>query len=118
VAPDVLLANESEVTRLLGDADAMPLLALAPAVVVKRDVRGARVLARGGVPVADVATRPLAAADTTGAGDAFDAGFLVAWAAATRAGVPATTALRHGAAAGNRAAGLHLAAPRPELALR
>ena len=125
-APDVLLANESEVARLLGDggrsdyateAHTAALLALAPAVVVKRGARGARVLERAGGSVTDVATRPLLAPDTTGAGDAFDAGFLVGWVGAIRAGLPAAAALRRGAAAGNRAAGRHLAAPRRELAL-
>ena len=115
-APDILLANGSEVARLLGGPDAMPLLALAPAVVVKRGAQGARVLSAGGT-IADVATRPLAAPDTTGAGDAFDAGFLVAWAIAIRAGEPPAAALRRGAAAGNRTAARHLAAPRPELTL-
>ena len=125
-APDLLLANESEVARLLGDAGwpdeaagsgAAALLAIAPIVVVKRGTRGARVFARGSASPVDVATRPLDAPDTTGAGDAFDAGFLVGWFAAIHAGATTTTALRHGAAAGNRAAGRHLAVSRPELAL-
>jgi sugar/nucleoside kinase (ribokinase family) len=115
-APDLLFANESEVARLLGGADATPLLALAPAVVVKRGAAGSRVLVAG-LPPVDVATRPLVAADTTGAGDAFDAGFIVAWAAAIRAGATAAAALRGGAVSGNGTARRHLAAPRPELVL-
>jgi len=63
----------------------------------------------------EVATRPVAAADTTGAGDAFDAGFVAAWLAADRATTPAV--LRRAVIAGHRAAARQLATPRPELAL-
>jgi len=116
-APDLLLATEDEAARLLGRHDASPLLRIAPAVVVKRGPRGATVLERTGRLRFDVATRPVAAADTTGAGDAFDAGFLVGWVTATRRGASAATALRAGAAAGNRAAGRHLRAGIAELDL-
>jgi sugar/nucleoside kinase (ribokinase family) len=84
---------------------------------VKRVPRGATVLERTGRLRFDVATRPVVAADTTGAGDAFDAGFLVGWVTATRRGASAATALRAGAAAGNRAAGRHLRAGIAELDL-
>ncbi len=117
-APDLLLANESEVSQLLGVPDASPLLEIAPAVVVKRGALGARVLDRGSGSAVDVVTRPVATADTTGAGDAFDAGFLVGWLGAVRSGAPAAVALRRGAVAGNRAAARQLATPRRELALR
>src|SRR5437016_3152935 len=57
-----------------------------PIVIVKRGIAGATVLARGsGTEAAgsvlrfEVATKPIEATDSTGAGDAFDAGFLVAW---------------------------------------
>jgi sugar/nucleoside kinase (ribokinase family) len=116
-APDVLLATEDEVARLLGRRDPSPLLRLAPAVVVKRGARGATVLERTGRLRFEVATRSVAAADTTGAGDAFDAGFLVGWVAALRGGSSAAVALRAGAAAGNRAAGRHLRAGIAELDL-
>ena len=57
----------------------------------------------------------MAATDTTGAGDAFDAGFLAEWLARGRAASPAV--LRRAVVAGNRAAARQIAAPRPELAL-
>ena len=117
VAPDVLLATEDEAARLLGRRDPSPLLRVAPAVVVKRGRHGATVLERAGRLRFDVATRPVAAADTTGAGDAFDAGFLVGWVAAMRRGASAVTALRAGAAAANRAAGRHLRSGIAELDL-
>ncbi len=116
-APDVLIATEDEAARLLGRRDPSPLLRLAPAIVVKRGARGATVLERAGRLRFDVATRPVAAADTTGAGDAFDAGFLVGWVAGLRRGSSAAVALRAGAAAGNRAAGRHLRAGIAELDL-
>jgi sugar/nucleoside kinase (ribokinase family) len=57
------------------------------------------------------------AADTTGAGDAFDAGFLVAWFAARAAGRSIPTSLQRAALAGHRAAVRQLSTPRPELPL-
>ena len=89
-----------------------------PVAVVKRGPEGATLLARtDGGPVVrlEVATRPLPAADTTGAGDAFDAGFLAAWLALDRSNAPG--ALRRAVMAGHRAAARQLAAPRAELAL-
>jgi fructokinase len=65
----------------------------------------------------DVATRAVAAADTTGAGDAFGAGFIAEWLASRAAGRSATVALRRAAVAGNRVAARQLAAPRRELPL-
>jgi sugar/nucleoside kinase (ribokinase family) len=98
------------------------LLDLATVAVVKRGGHGATVLARGAAPTGErirfeVATRRLDVRDTTGAGDAFDAGFLVAWLRARREGVPATAALHRSAVAGHRAAARHLSRPRPELVL-
>jgi sugar/nucleoside kinase (ribokinase family) len=74
-------------------------------------------MAGGPVLRLEVATMPIAAADTTGAGDAFDAGFLAAWLAARRRGSAPAAALRRGAVAGNRAALRHLSNPPGELAL-
>ncbi len=63
----------------------------------------------------DVATSAVAASDTTGAGDAFDAGFIAAWLAARDAGRPLAEALHRATLAGHRTAARHLAAPRVEL---
>ena len=78
---DVVLANAAEAVVLSGRAD--PDLALAVlgagagTVVVKRGPLGA-VGTRAGT-VAQVPARPVDVVDTTGAGDAFGAGFLLAW---------------------------------------
>ena len=134
VAPDLLFATAVELHGLLGaggrtDARA---LALAPVVVVKRGDAGATVLVRDEIPGRsrsgpapadgasirfDVATRPVAAADTTGAGDAFDAGFIAEWLASRAAGRSPIVALRRAAVAGNRIAGRQVATPRRELQL-
>lgn len=118
VAPDLLLTNGAEAAAFVGAGGEADLLRFAPLVVVKRGPDGATVLARSaaGPPIRlDVATRPLSAADTTGAGDAFDAGFLAAWLATGRALTPGV--LRRAAVAGNRAAARQIGSPRPELAL-
>lgn len=117
LAPDLLFAAGGE-ARALAPTDER-LLELAPAVVLKRGAKGATLLFRdeGRAARLEVATKAIATADTTGAGDAFDAGFLVAWLAARRAGVAPAGALRRGALAGHRLAARHLAAPRVELAL-
>jgi sugar/nucleoside kinase (ribokinase family) len=135
VAPDLLFATAVELHGLLGaggrtDARA---LALAPVVVVKRGSAGATVLVRDDPPGPsarpspasgvgasirfDVATRPMAAADTTGAGDAFDAGFIAEWLASRAAGRSPVDALRRAATAGNRIAGRQVTSPRRELQL-
>ena len=64
-----------------------------------------------------VATTPVQATDTTGAGDAFDAGFLVGWFAAQSAGRSQAGSLRRATLAGHRAAARQLTTPRPELPL-
>ena len=116
-APDLLLTNAAEAAAFLGSPEADELLRFAPVVVVKRGASGATLLARAApVPIRlEVATRPLRAADTTGAGDAFDAGFLAAWLAAGRSTAPGD--LRRAVVAGHRAAARQIGAPRPELAL-
>lgn len=112
VAPDLLFANEMEAHALGGSAAG--LRALAPVVVVKRGSSGALVLFGGEAEVA-VPTERLATADTTGAGDAFDAGFIAAWLADGAAEDAAV--LRRAAEAGVAAARRHLMEPRVELDL-
>lgn len=65
--PQVVFANEAE-ARLVGDVDA-------PTVVIKRGARGCVVVTSAGS--VELATGEATAIDTTGAGDAFAAGFLV-----------------------------------------
>jgi sugar/nucleoside kinase (ribokinase family) len=63
-------------------------------VVVKRGAGGALARAEGGV--VEVPAVPVTAVDATGAGDSFDAGFLVAW----LADEPVASALALGCACG------------------
>jgi ribokinase len=119
IAPDILLATAAEAEGLLGRYAVEGLLELAPVVVVKRGAKGATLLARGGDADLrfEVATEPVAATDTTGAGDAFDAGFLVGWFSARAAGRALPTSLQRAALAGHRAAARQLRSPRTELTL-
>ncbi len=77
----VLLGNREELQVLTGRNDDDGALAaageLAPVVVMKVGAAGALVWEPGGVEA--VAGVPVAAVDTTGAGDAFAAGFLFRW---------------------------------------
>jgi sugar/nucleoside kinase (ribokinase family) len=119
-APDVLLATFAEAEALFGLHSPDGLLELAPVAVVKRGPRGATVLAReesGAIVRFEVATERLIAADTTGAGDAFDAGFIVDWLASRAAGRSIAAGLRRAAVAGHRAAARQLVTDRPELPL-
>jgi ribokinase len=119
-APDLLFATGDEAEALLGPRRPLDgLLALAPIAVVKRGRKGATVLARDGAQTLrfEVATTPLAVTDTTGAGDAFDAGFLFGWLTGRRRDQSLAAALQRGAVAGNRAAGRHLSRPPAELDL-
>jgi ribokinase len=68
VAPDVLFATADEHAALDGAADA-------PTTVVKRGALGCRIVRAG--ERTELAAVPIAAVDTTGAGDAFAAGWLV-----------------------------------------
>lgn len=118
LGPDLLFANRREAAALTGRrAHFTPLLDLAPVVVVKEGASGCRVLWRTGREDGrlEVATTPIAATDTTGAGDAFAAGFL-----RTLMGTEAPVSsaiLRRAALAGHRSAGDLLRRPRPTLAL-
>jgi len=118
-APDILFATASESDALLGGGPVDGLLDFAPIAVVKRGSKGVTVMARAGIERLrfEVATAPQRAFDTTGAGDAFDAGFLVGWIAARDAGRSLPAALQRAALAGHRAAARQLSTPRPELPL-
>ena len=121
---DVLFANRAEAAALLRQAGRRAwagLLTHAPLVVVKDGVWGCRVLwdEDGAIRQLDVAAlRVGTRIDTTGAGDAFAAGFL--YALIRSGGREATRhdpALRRAAMAGHRAAGDALRRGRPELKL-
>jgi len=117
VAPDLVFATETEARSLVGGPGLDRLVKLAPLAVVKRGPQGATVLARDGTTILrfDVAARPVKAPDTTGAGDAFDAGFLASWLPARAGGVPRAAALQRATLAGHRAAARQLSSPLPEL---
>jgi sugar/nucleoside kinase (ribokinase family) len=118
-APDLLFATRDETRALVGGKHEERLLDLAPIAVVKRGQKGATVFARDGHAMLrfEVATTPVKAADTTGAGDAFNAGFLAGWLEARRRGSPLAAALQRGAVLGNRTALRHLSTPPVELVL-
>jgi sugar/nucleoside kinase (ribokinase family) len=118
VAPDLVFATAAELGALIGPSGRGEVRAvdLAPIVVIKRGPGGVSVLIRNGGPSRfDVATRPISVADTTGAGDAFDAGFIAEWLASRAAGRSTNVALRRAAVAGNRVAARQVSVPRREL---
>jgi sugar/nucleoside kinase (ribokinase family) len=118
-APDVLFATRVEAEALSGGRDTSVLGDIAAVVVIKQGRSGASVLARSASgPLAfDVATAPLEAADTTGAGDAFDAGFLVAWLTADPESRQRPATLRRAVLAAHRAAARQLSSVPRELPL-
>jgi sugar/nucleoside kinase (ribokinase family) len=118
VRPDVLFSTQREAEAFLGRYAVEGLTDYAAIAVVKQGGRGATVMARdaGSGPLRfEIATPTKPATDTTGAGDAFDAGFLAAWLAARSAGRPMATSLHRATLAGHRAAARHLSGPRPDL---
>jgi sugar/nucleoside kinase (ribokinase family) len=119
-APDLLFSTAAEAEAFLGGYDPSGLLDSAPIAVVKRGAGGATVLARGdAAPLRfDVATPAMPATDTTGAGDAFDAGFLVSYLSESPDARRRPAALRRAALAGHRAATRQLTVGSPELSLR
>jgi sugar/nucleoside kinase (ribokinase family) len=119
IAPDLLFATAAEAEALLGVRAVEGLLDFAATAVVKRGPKGATVLTRVGTERIrfEVATEHLEVTDTTGAGDAFDAGFLVGWFPPRPAGRSLPASLQRAALAGHRAAARQLLAPRPELSL-
>ncbi len=120
-APDVLLSNEDELAAI-GSPSAAALVKLAPITVIKQGPSGCRVVwrnASGSASHALVATRRVVALDTTGAGDAFDAGFLHALLTGgyRRTAKIDAALLRRAALAGHRSAARLLTSPRKELSL-
>jgi ribokinase len=115
--PDLLFAAGSEAGAVAATEE--DLLAIAPLVVLKRGAAGATLLWReaGETKRLHVPAAPVEASETTGAGDAFDAGFILGWLDARRRGKSTAAALRAGAVAGNRTAARHLRSPRLELRL-
>ncbi|MEA2519944.1 MAG: hypothetical protein QOF49_2024, partial [Chloroflexota bacterium] len=110
-APDVLFATQSEAAAVAGGRDVAALDGIAPVLVIKGGRAGASVRASdpSGARLAfDVATRPIDAHDTTGAGDAFDAGFLVAWLGAPAGTRNRPATLRRAVLAAHRAAARQL----------
>lgn len=118
-APDILFSTAAEAEAYLGGYDFGKLLDSAPLAVVKRGAGGATVLGRGlaGPHRFEVATAPVPATDTTGAGDAFDAGFIAMFLTAPADARTRPAALRRAALAGHRAAARQLASGSPELVL-
>jgi sugar/nucleoside kinase (ribokinase family) len=78
---DVFLPNEVEALALTGADDLesalRELATFGPLVVVKAGARGCMTMEED--DIVEVPSFPVAAVDTTGAGDSFDAGFLHAW---------------------------------------
>src|SRR3954467_12974352 len=119
IAPDLLFATALEADAFLGGKAVDGLLDVAPTAVVKRGPKGATVLSRlGAGPMRfEVATEQLTVADSTGAGDAFDAGFLVGWFAARGSGRSLPASLPRAAMGAHRTAARQLTSVRPELPL-
>jgi sugar/nucleoside kinase (ribokinase family) len=118
IAPDILFATESEAQAFLGRDAADGMVEHASIAVIKRGSRGARVLALGSdssILRFDVATAHVPAVDTTGAGDAFGAGFIAGWLTARAAGRHVPDALHRATLAGHRAAARQLTATKQEL---
>jgi sugar/nucleoside kinase (ribokinase family) len=100
---DVLLANEAEAAAMTGETE--PALALerladqCGCVAIKRGAAGA--IGAAGAEVHAVPADPVQLVDATGAGDAFNAGFLAGW----LGGLGLEASLTLGVICGSRAAG-------------
>ena len=124
LAPDILFANRAEAAALLRETGRRAwarLLTQAALVVVKDGVWGCRVLWHkdGATRQVDVsATRVGRGTDTTGAGDAFAAGFLDSLLlSGGREAMDRDLALRRAAMGGHKAAGEALRRGRPVIEL-
>jgi sugar/nucleoside kinase (ribokinase family) len=123
LSPDVLFANRDEVAALLrqkGRRAWAGLLVHAPLVVVKDGAWGCRVLwqapDRTAARQVDVAAKRLGTPDSTGAGDAFAAGFLYSLiGSGGRDAMDADPVLRRAAMVGHREAGSALQRGRPQI---
>ena len=118
-APDILFATRVEAEAIVGGRGLAALADLSPLAVVKTGRAGATVLAgTREAPLAfEVATTPLDVRDSTGAGDAFAAGFLVAWLESAPDVRNRPSALRRAVLSGNRAAARQLTSAPRELSL-
>ena len=107
-AADLLAGGQAEAAVLAGVSADQSLAALAtmvPVVVIKRGPAG--VVASGGSETVERPALDVDVVDTTGAGDAFSAGFLPAW----LAGMPLAAALDAGQDLAARAVGRVGASP-------
>jgi sugar/nucleoside kinase (ribokinase family) len=119
-AIDVFLPNAAEARRITGVDDVAAAARVLrgagprPIVAVKCGADGALVVGEDGRPT-EIAGLPVEPVDATGAGDAFDAGFIAGWLAARASGRPLADALHRATLSGHRTAARHLGAPRMEL---
>ena len=117
--PQLIVTTAAEARALLGHGRVAELTGLAPVVVVKRGSSGATVLLRSKTfQSVDVPTEPLIVADTTGAGDAFVAGFLRVWLRDITEERTPLAVLVSAARAGHRSAARELLGPRPDILVR
>ncbi len=117
--PDLIFATAAEAEALVGRRPLEALLAFAPSAIVKRGSAGASVFVQDPDRLRfDVDADRIAASDTTGAGDAFDAGALLAWGSAPTSDRLRPALLRRAALAGHRAARRQLRDARVELVIR
>jgi len=110
-SPDLIFATTSEARAVIDGDDVRRLGDFARIVVVKRGRAGATVIAGDARrrTTFDVATIAVEASDTTGAGDAFDAGFIATWLALDPDVRGRAAGIRRAVLGAHRAAARHLA---------